>query len=28
VKELAIKYDMSRQAIYNILAKELDKWLN
>jgi hypothetical protein len=25
VKELAIKYDMSRQAIYNILAKELDK---
>lgn len=25
VKELAQKYDMSRQAIYNILEKELDK---
>jgi Mor family transcriptional regulator len=26
VRELAQKYDMSRQAIYNILEKELDKW--
>jgi hypothetical protein len=25
VRELAQKYDMSRQAIYNILEKELDK---
>lgn len=27
VKELAIKYDMSKQAIYNILEKELEKCL-